>query len=362
MNIELCTEVPGYVVESSRLFAYPTCLADVYNAAIEQICLPEKRIPSVKVTLRVASGNTGSRQFGSLRWKAYKWISELVNESPTLNYSGKFIFDARFDTDMNIAHIIDNVCTPVLFARKLLAEHFGQPIEIHVVLKERVSPLAQQAYDVLGIPTICTDNNVKGEIVNLNPLCGLESIQPQVFDFEFKHYNPVTSERVFIPRRGNRRLINNDEVTQFLEAKGFITYYLEDLSHREKWSILRNAKEVVIVHGAGSANLVFNRVGLNTPEIAGSGVRIVELFSPSYTLGGYRHLGSLLNGRWCGVRGQVTPQVLRYLDFEKAARDSLKSPIKDPFRIDLKSLEMALDYLETNAASTALQNQRSILV
>jgi hypothetical protein len=280
-------------------------------------------------------------------------------EAPTLDYSGQFVFDARFDTDGNIAHILDNVCTPVLLARKLLSEHFDKPIDVHVILRERAANLAKQAYEVLRIPTICTDDNVQGNVVEITPIFHLFGIQPQVFNFEFKHYNPTTAKRVFIPRKGNRRLSNNEEVTSFLEGRGFTTYYFENLTHSEKWSILRNAEEVVIVHGAGSANLVFNQLGLKSPDILGSGVRVVELFSPSYTLGGYRHLASLLNGRWCAVRGQITPDILQYLDFTQTPRDSLKSPIKDPFRVDLTSLELALEYL--NSQST-LRNRHSVFV
>lgn len=48
------------------------------------------------------------------------------------------------------------------------------------------------------------------------------------------------------------------------------------------------------------------------------------------------------------MRGQITPEVLRYLDFDKSTRDTLKSPIRDPFKVDLSTLQMALDYLEVD--------------
>ncbi|MBW4693007.1 MAG: glycosyltransferase family 61 protein [Lyngbya sp. HA4199-MV5] len=123
---------------------------------------------------------------------------------------------------------------------------------------------------------------------------------------------------------------------------------LRDLTASEKWSIARNAKAVVAVHGAGTGNFIFNRLGLAPQAVKGSGLRLIELFSPSFTIHTYRHMSTTLNGRWCGVRGQITPEVLRYLDFDKSTRDTLKSPIRDPFKVDLSTLQMALDYLEVD--------------
>lgn len=71
-------------------------------------------------------------------------------------------------------------------------------------------------------------------------------------------------------------------------------------------------------------------------------------FSANFTIQTYRHLSATLNGKWCAVRGQTMPETIRSLDFNQN-RNVLKSPIKDPFRVDLKSLQLALDYLEITA-------------
>jgi len=70
----------------------------------------------------------------------------------------------------------------------------------------------------------------------------LYGVEAKLFDTEFKNYNPTTPDRVFIARRGSRQLTNNDEVIDFLEQRGFVTYYFEDLTASEKWSVTRNAK------------------------------------------------------------------------------------------------------------------------
>lgn len=145
---------------------------------------------------------------------------------------------------------------------------------------------------------------------------------------------------------------------EFLEKQGFTTYYFEDLTASEKWSIARNAKVAVAVNGAGTGNFTFNRLGLAPQAEKGSGLRIVELFPPSFTIHTYRQFSAILNGRWCGVRGQITPAVLHYLDFDSPPRDTLKSPIRGPFKVDLSTLQMALDYLEADVVEP---NQKKLV-
>ena len=167
-----------------------------------------------------------------------------------------------------------------------------------------------------------------------------------MFDVEFKGYNPNTPERVFIPRRGNRSLINNDEVKAFLEQKGFTTYYFEDLTPSEEWSIVRNAKVIVAVHGAACSNFIFNRLGLETPDRPGSGLRLLEIFSPAFVLSGYRNVAHLMNGKWCAVRGQITPEMVKGVDFSNKPRSTVKAPTTNPIQVNLETIQLALEYLE----------------
>jgi Glycosyltransferase 61 len=257
----------------------------------------------------------------------------------------KFVFDARMDVDTNIAHVLDNICPPVLLAQKLISRHLDQAIAVHVILNADASSLALRVYDALDIPVICTDEQVYGNVVTVTPHIELFNLQPDLFNRPIKHYNPNTPERIFVPRKGDRRLSNNDEITQFLERKGFTTVYFENLLPTEQWSIARNAKEVVAVHGAGTSHFIFNRLGLESLDTPGSGVRMVELVSPNFALTTYRTFSTLLNGRWCAVRGQITPTALHYLDFTNKPRHPKRPPMKDSYKIDPQSLQLALDYI-----------------
>lgn len=347
MDITLKHKVPGLEVASSMMYCFPTGAMDVWRPAAEPVIMPAKYLEPFEGEVRVKSGVATTESAAlSRKRKAQLFLSRAIRGEKTLDYSGKFIFDARFDVFTNIGHILENVATRVLLAKKFLSEHFQKDIEIHVVLGSRVPKysMTMEVYRLLGFPLIFTDDNVRGEIVTC-PEHRVFSIRPQFFGFDFPGYKEKTPERIFIPRRGSRSLINNDEVTKFMEERGFKTLYFEDLAIDDEWSIARNAKEVVVVHGAASSNFILNRVGMRDDAEPGSGLKLIELMSPSWNFYENRYMTNALNGKWCCVRGQITPQMLKALDFAKITPDARKSPFKDPFKVDCGTIQMALDYL-----------------
>lgn len=350
MKVELRSKVPGFFVEPTMLFAYPTRLADVYTPYIEQIYLPGVLYEENEVFIRVDSRFTETWE-SHFTWKrrAYHHMRHLISGEKVLDFPSRFVFDTRFDTDKNIAHVLENSVSRLLFAKRSLSQHLNESIKIHAILGARASSLALEIYNALDIPVICTDDRVFGNVVEISPYCDLLGVHADQFNIEIKGYNSNTPEKVFISRRNNRRLVNNQEVTEFLEKQGFTTYYFEDLSVAEKWSIARNAKTAVAVHGAGSSNFIFNHRGLNTLEQTGSGLQLIELFSPNFTIQTYRYFSKILNGKWCGVRGQITPETISFLDFDKKPRNTLASPIKDPFRISLDTLKVSLEYIGSDS-------------
>ena len=94
-------------------------------------------------------------------------------------------------------------------------------------MKENTSALARDLFNTLNIPILCTNFEVYGDVVEVvhDYNYRLYGVEAKLFDTEFKNYNPTTTDRVFIARRGSRQLINHDEVVDFLEQRGFVTYY-----------------------------------------------------------------------------------------------------------------------------------------
>ncbi|MCW5906559.1 MAG: glycosyltransferase family 61 protein [Chitinophagales bacterium] len=66
-------------------------------------------------------------------------------------------------------------------------------------------------------------------------------------------------EKIYISRNkaARRKPVNNDEVEQLIKNYGFTSVCMEEFSFLEQLSIMRNAKAVVGLHGAGLANSMF---------------------------------------------------------------------------------------------------------
>jgi hypothetical protein len=349
IDLTLQQEVPDLIVEPTLIFNYPTALVDVYSPAVEQIYQPAFNYQVTNAVVNVASSITHQKKDESWRRKTLHQVAQLFHaKEEIVDCSGQFIFDTRWEQGIHIGHVLQKLVTPLLYAQKLLSEHLGKEIKMTAIVSNNAPKIACQVYQTLGISIIQTNAPVYGHVVSVRGVdkqtqeeraIELCSVQHDLFRVDFEGYIPDTPERVFIPRRGNRRLINQDEVQGFLEQRGFTTFYFEDLTPSQEWSITRNAKVVVALHGAACDNLLFNSLD--------SGLRLIEIFSPQFTMAGcYRYIPNVRKGKWCGVRGQLTPAALKALDFDQRRCDTHKSPFKDPIRVSLASLEMALDYLE----------------
>lgn len=79
----------------------------------------------------------------------------------------------------------------------------------------------------------------------------------------------ITPERIYISRKkaSVRRIINENEVIQCLEAYGFVSLCLEDWTVAQQIQMFSSAKAIVGQHGAGMSNLAFCTPGTRVIEI-----------------------------------------------------------------------------------------------
>ena len=64
-----------------------------------------------------------------------------------------------------------------------------------------------------------------------------------------------------------RKIINEEEVKNYLIKKGFSIIALSDFSFSDQINLFSNAKQIVGLHGAGFANLIFSKPGTLVIEI-----------------------------------------------------------------------------------------------
>ena len=311
---------PAVLVPSASMFAYPTRLGDAWNPQMLRLHLPPYELAAHDVFLPVQQEVTQSLALAPGRWFK-RFVSSL---RPKLIRQDVSLYDARYDADGNVAHILTNIAPPVLAAQR----HYP---DLTVILRARASSMAQRAYELLGIPFICTDQVVQGRMSALP--CGSHSyyggLYPSIFrDRAFDGYQEKTPERIFIARKGSRRLLNEADVEAALQSYGFQKFYFEDIPIAQQWSLVRNAHVVVATHGAAMAGLVFNQ----------RSAKVVELFHPGYVVNQYRTITGVIGGQWCGVMGQLPSGIIQALDIDEDARRFAM----DPVRIDLGSLEEAL--------------------
>jgi capsular polysaccharide biosynthesis protein len=73
----------------------------------------------------------------------------------------------------------------------------------------------------------------------------------------------IYPKKVFLKRNQSRRKYNQEEVEHFLESKGFVSVFMEDLSFDEQVKTMHHADWVVGPTGAAWTNLVFCKQGTN---------------------------------------------------------------------------------------------------
>ena len=310
-------------VAASKMFTYPTRLASAWKPQIMEINLPEYQLqrPDIHISIRQESTQTITKDSDNIYRKIYRKFT------PPMQVDGEYILDSRYETDGNIAHIMTAVVPRLLAAKKMCDR-------VTIVLKSNASNMGKNVYKLLGASIICTDKDINGKLVladDYNP-GAYEGCYTALFgELAFEGFNPQTPEKIFISRKGTRSLINESEIDLTLQAYGFKKYYFEDIPISEQWSVTKNAKVIVGMHGAALSHMVFNC----------NKVKLIELFHPGYVVDMYRNMVNAVGGTWCGVSGQITEDVIGKLDFNQKARDFALTSTK----IDLDSLRMALEYL-----------------
>ncbi len=353
--IELTVPAPPYHVAESMLFAHPTRMADAWNPLPERILQPAYDVDGGEIRIEVNQGVAAATPLRSRN------PFRRPRPAPAVDLADKFVFDGRFETDKNVAHQIDNVAAPLLLAKKSLAAILGEEPEIHIVLRAEAGRLGREIHRLLGTPVVLSDGPVQGRIVRVshpftavrcegkivhkaNP--AIVSLFPEIYYKPFVgDSTPDLSEKVFIARKSTRFLINDAEISSLLTGRGFKKYYFEDIPMSQQWEVVAHARQIVSIHGAALATLVFNHRGRARKPGDLGGLQVIELFGPGYRVDGFRRSSAALNSQWCAVRGKITPDVVRDLDVKRLPRSHEKSS----FSVDPGCVEMALEYSERRA-------------
>ncbi len=204
-------------------------------------------------------------------------------------------------------------------------------------------PFQQETLSILGIPQekIIESHNhfhIKAKKLVVPALPSIPGQVPKwVCEFLRKEflYNQVGIkidgwERVYISRAKakHRRVINEEEVINFLDKLEFKTLILESMTVPEQALLFSSAKVIVAPHGGGLTNVVFCQPG----------TKIIEFFSPNYVIPIYWALATELGIEYYYLLGEgQSPKLPEDVDYYLQREDFL-ADLQKHISINIDSL------------------------
>ena len=108
-------------------------------------------------------------------------------------------------------------------------------------------------------------------VLKNNPTAEIQNIPSWILNYLNEKFIPKHKEiklpqKIYIDRKDSksnhrhlRKIINEEEVKNYLIKKGFSIIVLSELSFLDQINLFSNAKQIIGLHGAGFANLVFSK-------------------------------------------------------------------------------------------------------
>lgn len=300
-------EVQEWSAPEGWLIGAATRLVDCWSPQIEWVRMPALRWRSSRVELKIGRGRLSAWPAEDTRQRRRQSRRSVKLDDDTI------AVDLRRLGGWNIAHAVKEGVQRFL-AAEFVARQLDLGARLVAIVSEDVSPFVRETYELFGIAMIATNAEVTGRFVggqieSHQAIALASDLMPARVSFLLDERISDFPRRIFLARRGSRAITNTPEIARFLEARGFSTVYPEELSVVDQFRLLWHADEVVGVHGAALA-LLLPRV-LQRPRRP---LHFIEVFGPGYIVSLYRCLAARIGANWVGVRGRVTPEVVRDLE------------------------------------------------
>ena len=328
-EIRADVQLKGWCVPPSWVIGHSSRLIESWAPLVELLRLPGHEIADKTVPIRCFKGSTAELRIAHWTRKPWRRFRRRVS----IQARDGMVFDSRYENGANVAHSVHSIVSRLIIGKRFGDERGLDP-KVTVIVRSTVTPIEVRILELLGYPSIQTDNEVEGTILDVS------GDSPRVFE-EFQPALGATPtlvtgypERLFVARRHTRHLLNQSECESILAEHGFVTAYFETLPLEEQWLMMANARHVVAIHGAGITGRIFGGWGDQTRSVT-------ELFG-GYFAGCYRDFAALQGHRWSAIRGRITRRVLDSVDRMQIAR----SMVNEPFTIDPIALRLRLEHLE----------------
>ena len=326
-------DIPPYWAETASLVAPRSYMQDRFDPECEHVLLARREVDYGVLRFRVVDTEAALPiPMGRFR----KVMPRLPRRE--LRVPGKVLFDFRLRAPDNWAHFLNNHL-PIFF---VLCDRLGLAWDETLILLPGNTPdYIHAAAKIFGLEILASDKVVVGRCVQFeaDPWIGIRSIRAQwvrtprvaaAVAAATQSRAPLP-RRVFLSSRDTRLLSNVTEVEQFLADYDFVTVYAEDLSAADQFRLFRDVEDIVAIHGAALAPLLY------CP--ANSALRqLVEILPCGHMTDVYRVMAQQVGCGWIGVRGKMKPEYVKPA-YDLGAGFSAFS--LDSFEVDLKTLELA---------------------
>lgn len=173
-----------------------------------------------------------------------------------------------------------------------------------LILPRNAAPYVCEVAELTGKDSIFVDSPVRVERLVMtaktgglgSPLAGLTPHPADVAILReyFARYHPPAQDRrkLYLSRVGKQRSPANESMLQReMEKRGFITFDGTGMSLRAQIALFSSASQLVGLHGAALANIVW----------APGGIDVCEIFSPEYMPSCYSTLTAIRGGRYTAL-------------------------------------------------------------
>lgn len=322
--------LPDYQTKPAEIISPPSFLIDRFVPDCEIIALPQKRVAGGTLALSLAQIIQEPKPVTGLKQRLRR-VSPKSRQMPGL------FCDLRHHTPQNWAHFLNNHL-PYIFTA--CAEMDLAWSDVTLVLPEACPGYIRAAAAIFGFELVATDDLLQGQalLIEADPWTGCRSVRdawvdiPQVVaSLDLLPKKRALPEKVFLTRRTTRQLLNAAEIEAWLSARGFVTLVPEELSAADQMRLFREAREIVAIHGAALAPLLYC-------PAAGKLERLIELMPCGHMTDVYRVIADKVGVQWTAVRGRMKPEYIApAYDFDKPFAQFSQ----DPFAVDLTALELA---------------------
>ncbi len=238
-------------------------------------------------------------------WKTKLKYAVKKNTSQKKEFGASdIVFDTRFDTNANIAHVIQHQIGPALLALKELGLE-DRSSDLTFIVHDNIPQYALNLFHVLGFKTyMSTFDKVQGNILEVDPIpANRLTIVSEVLR---NHANSLgiisdvtkNAGKLFLARKGRRSLNNLAAAEKILNQNEYETIYPEELKLEDQISTIASAKAIFALHGAAIAFGMFR-----SPDYQGL---LIEAFPSCFSTNWARVIAHEAGDIWLGCQGDIT--------------------------------------------------------